>query len=272
MIYAVLAVLGLIFGSFINALVWRTRQQELNKKNAPSVMSGRSICPHCRHELAAKDLVPVLSWLALRGKCRYCGQPISRQYPLVELALAAVFVISYGYWPGGVYGLGTWTLLITWLAASVGLLALLVYDLRWMMLPNKILYPTLLIAASGRLVYIASFEPHVWHALLMWLLSVLVASGIFWLIFVVSRGQWIGYGDVRLGLITGTLLAEPGLSLLMIFLASVIGTLFILPALAQSRRHLTSRVAFGPFLIVATGITVMIGQNILDAYKDAFLR
>src|SRR4051812_7602742 len=103
MIYAILVVLGLCFGSFVNALVWRIHEQaEQGSKKKPnksyidklSIRKGRSMCPHCRHELKALDLLPVVSWLALRGKCRYCGKPISVQYPLVELLTACLFVTS----------------------------------------------------------------------------------------------------------------------------------------------------------------------------------
>src|SRR5438105_4077844 len=99
----ILAGLGLAFGSFINALVWRIHEKK-------DWVRQRSQCPHCGHKLAAKDLVPVISWLALRGRCRYCGKPISLQYPLVELAMAAVFISSYYFWPGGVAGVGEWLL------------------------------------------------------------------------------------------------------------------------------------------------------------------
>jgi prepilin signal peptidase PulO-like enzyme (type II secretory pathway) len=106
MIIAVLVVLGLCFGSFANALVWRVHEQagQAAKKKPDkkylkqlSVAKGRSMCPNCKHELVAKDLIPVLSWLALGGKCRYCAKPISIQYPLVEVALASLFVVSYLY-------------------------------------------------------------------------------------------------------------------------------------------------------------------------------
>ncbi len=272
MVFVVLAILGLCFGSFINALIWRTRQQELlSQRMVPNsqfpILSGRSQCPKCGHQLAAKDLVPIFSWLVLRGRCRYCGQPISLQYPLVELAAAAVFVISYGYWPGGVYGVGDWVLLTTWLAASVGLIALFIFDFRWMLLPSHIIYPTLAIAAAGRLVYILSFEPQKTHAATEWILSVLVASGVFWLIFILSAGKFIGYGDVRLGLIVGTLLADPLKSVLVIFLASVFGTLFMLPFLVAKKSNLRSKLPYGPFLILATFIVILAGQQFIDWYK-----
>lgn len=272
MIWVILTVLGLCAGSFVNALVWRLRQQELSKQETAkstnySVLKGRSVCPHCKHHLGAVDLIPVFSWLFLRGKCRYCKKAIAVQYPLVELAGAGIFTVSYAYWPAGVYGIGDWVLLITWLVTSVGLLALLVYDLRWMLLPNKLIYPTLAVAVAGRLIYLAGFETDLDRAIAQWALSVLVASGIFWLIFVVSSGKWIGYGDVRLGLITGTILADPILGIFMIFVASVLGTLAALPALASGRKRFGSHIPFGPFLIVATGLVLVFGQNSIDWYR-----
>lgn len=274
MIFVVLAVFGLIFGSFVTAIVWRVREQEIghrakhSDKNNLSITSGRSQCPHCRHKLAAKDLVPVFSWLYLRGRCRYCRQRISPAYPITELAMAVIFVSLFAYWPGGVYGTSQWVLLLSAMGASIGLLALLVYDLKWMILPNRIIYPTLFVAAAGRLFYIAAFEPRVLHALAAWLASLLVASGIFWLIFTVSKGQWIGYGDVRLGLITGTLLASPGKSLLMIFIASLLGAIAALPSMVSGQRNLTSKLAFGPFLIVATWLSLLFGDALIDRYLN----
>lgn len=275
-----LAWLGLCFGSFVNALVWRLYQQSKTKNRKSktgklqssnySILKGRSMCPSCKHVLAWYDLIPVLSWLGLGGRCRYCKKPISWQYPVVELAMAVVFVFSYIWWPGGLHHTGDWVLFVTWLAVSVGLLALLVYDARFMILPNRIIYPVFMIAAVGRLIYIIGFAPHKWHDFLFWMASVAVASGIFWVLFVVSNGKWIGFGDVRLGLITGTVLADPAKSFLMIFLGSILGTLFILPALALGKKKLTSKLPYGPFLITATFITVLFGSNILHWYKQLF--
>jgi prepilin signal peptidase PulO-like enzyme (type II secretory pathway) len=269
--YVILAVFGVCLGSFVNALVWRVRQQELKPKAKNlSVLNGRSMCPHCKHQLAAKDLIPLISWLWLRGKCRYCQKPIDVQYPLVEAAAALIFVLSYLWWPQPFHG-GQIVLFITWLACSVGLLALLVYDLRWMILPNKIIYPTFVIAAVGQLAYLIGFEHHKLHAVVNWGLSVLVASGIFYLLFAMSDGKWIGYGDVRLGLITSTLLQTPGKSLLMIFIASLIGTAVSLPLIAAGKSRLTAKIPYGPFLITATFICILFGDSLINWYKNLFL-
>ncbi len=283
-----LFVLGLIFGSFVNALVWRLHQQSLvishqssvkktesqlatgdsrpATKNL-SVWNGRSMCPNCRHELAAKDLIPVFSWLALSGRCRYCKAPISRQYPLIELITGVIFAASYHFWPQALVSGDQKLLFIIWLATSIGLLALAIYDFRWLLLPNKILYPTFFVALAGRLSYILAFAPDEAHSFGLLLLSLVVASGLFWLIFTLSRGKWIGYGDVRLGWILGTLLADPAMSFLMIFLASVIGTIFALPALISGQSGLASKLPFGPFLIAATMLVVLFGDSLVSWYR-----
>ncbi|MEK7096145.1 MAG: prepilin peptidase [Patescibacteria group bacterium] len=272
----VLFVLGLCFGSFVNAVVWRTRQQAKSRKlktKSPkqfSILNGRSQCVHCGHVLFSKDLVPILSWLILRGKCRYCQKPISLQYPIVEILLGVVFAASYYFWPVALQG-GQWLLFVTWLSSSVGLLALAVYDLRFMLLPNSILYPTFLVAITGRLAYILFFSNDIAHSSWLLVLSILVASGIFWLIYELSRGKAIGFGDVRLGLISGTVLADPLLSLQMIFVASALGVVAILPELLSHRKSLTTKVPYGPFLIVATFIVLLFGNSFTTYYQSLIL-
>lgn len=269
----ILFVLGIAFGSFVNALVWRLHEQNRPraKKNELSILTGRSICPECRHKLAWYDLIPVISWLTLKGRCRYCQKPISAQYPIVELLTGFVFAISYLFWPEPVHLGGQWLLLAAWLACSVGLMALAVYDLRWMLLPNKLIYPTLLVAVIGRLAYITAFEKRLLHAVLLWLFSILISSGVFFVLFIISDGKWIGYGDVRLGLITGTLLADPEKSLAMLFLASLIGTLIILPGLARGNKSMASKLPYGPFLISAAAILVVFGDSLLNWYKNLII-
>ncbi|PJE65673.1 hypothetical protein COU91_00405 [Candidatus Saccharibacteria bacterium CG10_big_fil_rev_8_21_14_0_10_47_8] len=291
MIVVFLVLAGLGLGSFVNAVVWRIRQQALKaqssklkakqrqtnsafsfkrsaKSNEFSILTGRSQCVHCGHKLAAQDLVPVLSWLWLRGRCRYCKKPISWQYPAVELATALVFVGSYLFWPSDLQYAGDWLLFIAWLVSSVGLMALLVYDLRWMLLPNRILYPTFYITLAGQLGYIAFFAANPANSFKLLALSLLISSGVFWLMFQVSRGQWIGFGDVRLGLITGTLLADPAKSAVMIFIASLLGSIVALPGLITGKKNLSSKLPYGPFLIIAAAIVLILGTPIIDWYKN----
>lgn len=278
MIVAALIVLGLALGSFVNALVWRVRQQELesakkkpNKKYLEqlSISKGRSICPHCKHQLGAGDLVPVLSWLYLRGKCRYCQKPISAQYPLVEATTAALFVVSYIWWPIN-WGDAQAVLFGLWLLLLTGLMALLVYDLRWYLLPDRIVRPLAALASIMAIVAIATSH-HALTAFLNTVLAVAIGGGIFYVLFQVSSGKWIGGGDVKLGWVLGLILATPARATLMIFLAALIGSAVSIPFLATKRLKATSTIPFGPFLIIATIIVQLFGHAILLWYRRTFL-
>jgi prepilin signal peptidase PulO-like enzyme (type II secretory pathway) len=273
MVVVALSVLGLALGSFVNALVWRVHEQSKagGKKNKPadlSILKGRSMCPGCRHTLAPKDLLPVLSWLSLRGHCRYCGKPISAQYPLVELVTAGLFVGSYFWWPESLQGAQT-AVFGLWLALLTGLMALLVYDARWKLLPDRIMAP--LAAISALMAAISVFtSPKPVTALMNTILAVIVGGGIFYALFQLSQGKWIGGGDVKLGWVLGLVLGTPGRSLLLIFLASFLGTLASLPLLLTGRAKRSSSIPFGPFLIMAAIIVELFGRHILSWYHHTF--
>lgn len=278
MIILILIVLGLCLGSFVNALVWRVREQELQaEKKTPdtkylkklSVTQGRSMCPHCKHELAGKDLIPVLSWLSLGGKCRYCKKPISVQYPLVEATTALLFVASYLFWPVEFDAAQT-ILLGIWLVILTGLIALTVYDLHWKLLPNRIMYPLgVLATVYASIAILIAEEP--FEAFLGTVFGVIIGGGIFYALFQFSDGKWIGGGDVKLGWLLGLLVASPTRSLLFIFLASIIGSLVSIPLLTSHKLKRTSTIPFGPFLIAGAIIVMFFGADILNWYKDYIL-
>lgn len=254
---------GLCLGSFVQALVWRLRKKK-------DFVRARSQCESCGRQLAVKDLVPLFSWLRLRGRCRYCKKPIGISAPAIEITMASVFGLSYVFWPQPLDA-SQWLLLAAWLVTSAGLAALAVYDWRHMLLPNRLLYPTFFVAFAGRLAYIAFFVPDKSHSLWLWFSSLVVASGIFFVIYFASREKAIGFGDVRLGLITGTVLADPALSLLMLFSASLLGTIIVLPALVTGRKKLAAKIPYGPFLIAATWLALLFGNELIDRYRYLFL-
>lgn len=314
MIILMIALFGLIFGSFVNALVWRLRQQdevaearhsgrdpessykmsrsattpasvistevERSPKKAKkisrqarndndteaedySIVRGRSMCPHCHHTLAARDLVPVFSWLLLRGKCRYCKAPISWQYPLVELLTAVLFALSYVFWPYGSDTTG-WMQFGVWLLFLVGFVALTAYDILWQELPDRIVWP-LAVLALGQTVFLAVVKQD-WHVLLWATLGVVVISGLFWLLFEVSKGRWIGFGDVKLGIVLGLLAGTPVSAMLVIFFASLLGTMASIPMLMKTKQKMQLHVPFGPFLIAGLVIIYFFGPQIIDWY------
>lgn len=269
MVIVILLIVGLSFGSFVNALVWRLREQEelQNKKAVKnkkarlqelSILRGRSMCPHCRHELAAKDLVPVLSWIGLRGRCRYCHHKIDDS-PAVELATAALFVLSYIYWPSQLHGLGLMQFCF-FLAFLVGFVALAVYDVRWYLLPDKIVFPLVGLAAAELLATLVFFHGG-WAAVTSAVWGVIIASGWFWVLYQVSDGSWIGGGDVKLGLVLGLLLGGPLRSLFLLFIASLLGTAVSVPLLATGKANRKSLIPFGPFLLAAAVIIILFGSS-----------
>lgn len=278
MIIFVLVVLGLILGSFVNALVWRVREQSRSitrrKKNIESskdlsIVHGRSMCPNCHHTLAAKDLLPVLSWLELRGKCRYCQKAISWQYPLVEVLTSLLFVVSYIWWPLEFNAMGTINFIV-WLIVLTGFMTLFVYDLKWLLLPNRIVYPLVVVSGVMALINILVFDGGL-HMAGDVAISLLIASGIFYGLFQVSKGKWIGGGDVKLGLIIGFVIGVPLQAFLVLFTASLIGTMTVLPGLVSKKIKATSRIPFGPYLIVGTIIIKIFGASIVHWYRTRFL-
>jgi leader peptidase (prepilin peptidase)/N-methyltransferase len=281
MILVVLAFVGLCLGSFVNALTWRLREQEtiLDKKkqtNADkvrlkqlSITKGRSMCSSCGHELQPIDLLPVVSWLWLRGKCRYCQAPIP-DTPVVELVMPALLVISYIYWPWQLVTAASWLLFVLWGMCVVGFVALSLYDLRWYLLPNRIVFPLIVVAAAYRVVLALQADSGQVSLLLGGVWGVLLLAGFFYLLFVISNEQWIGGGDVKLAVVLGLLAGGPLATLLLLFLASTSGTLAAVPLLLQGKSIRHARIPFGPFLILATIITVLFGTTIINWYVGLF--
>lgn len=227
------------------------------------------MCVHCHHVLAWYDLLPVVSWLSLRGRCRYCQKPVSWQYPIVELLTAATFIGSYVVWPHGWDGAGI-TLFGLWLVFLVGFMALAVYDLRWMELPNRLVYPLTVLAMVQVLVKAAAYQD-MRGVIVGAFWGFLVIGGLFYALFQLSGGKWIGGGDVKLAFMIGPLVGGPIASLLVIFLASCLGSLVSLPLIARKSLKATSRIPFGPFLLAATVVAYTCGDKIATWYTTLFL-
>lgn len=258
MIPLLLVGLGLILGSFVNALVWRLREHK-------DWVRGRSECTHCHHPLAAKDLVPVASWLWLRGKCRYCGKPIADS-PLVEAILPLLFVLSYYCWPQLLQGEGLFTF-VFWLVFLVGFMALAVYDLKWFLLPNVIVFPLIGLAIAQQLG-VAIFYDMTWSDIVGSIAGAVTISGLFYALFHVSRGKWIGFGDVKLGIVLGILAGGVLPAILLLFVASVLGMFIALPQVLAGKANRKSQLPFGPFLLVAMVIVQLWGSGIIDWYRQ----
>ena len=283
LIYFILIVLGLMLGSFAGASVWRLRAHQLRSdKNAgesvdadeykhlspltkATFTTDRSRCLHCEHPLAWYDLVPLVSWLSLGGKCRYCRKRIGRFEPLIELGLAAFFVISYWMWPVPLDTMLAVAQFSIWLVAGVLLAILFAYDLKWYLLPNQIVFPLIALGAVYATLGLIGGAP-VLSGLVSIAIAVALLSGLYYVLWLVSKGQWIGFGDVKLGLALAFFTADWQLAFIALFAANFIGCLLVIPGMIAGKVTRMTRIPFGPFLIVGTILAVIWGPGLVQAY------
>lgn len=244
----IIFILGLVVGSFLNCVIYRL---EHNK----SFLSGRSFCPNCKHKLGFLDLIPVLSFLWLNGQCRYCKKPISLQYPLVELATGLLFVLMFRHFS---FGLDlTFGFLI-----SAFLVVIFVYDLKHYLIPDKIIYPAIGLTFLFRILNFGN-----WDLIGIWDLGfgILIAPIVFLAIIFISKGRWMGLGDVKLALLMGLLVGWPKI-LVALFFAFFSGAIIGVGLVLASKKSFKSEVPFGPFLVAGTLVAMFFGQELINWY------
>lgn len=287
-IYLALGVLGLCMGSFAGATVWRLRARQLVEDKADgdeidkteykqllpltkvTALTDRSRCLHCGHELNWYDLLPLASWLSTGGKCRYCHKPIGRFEPVIELGVATVFIVSYLFWPASLVGFYELALFAVWLVAVVMLAILFAYDAKWFLLPNRVMFPFIGIGTVAAVLQVISSADTTWATVSV-LLAVLILSGLYLLLWLVSKGRWIGFGDVKLGLALALLLADWQLAFIALFAANLIGCLIVIPGMLTGKITRKTRVPFGPLLILGGIAAFLFGEGIIDWYMTALL-
>jgi prepilin signal peptidase PulO-like enzyme (type II secretory pathway) len=282
-IYLILVITGLCMGSFAGATVWRLRARQLSsdkakglhvnhdehmqlKKLANSKLAkDRSQCLNCSYALKWYDLIPVFSWLSLGGKCRECRKPIGLMELLIELAVATFFGLSYAFWPLPLESGFDIIRFIVWLVAGVGLAILFVYDIKWFLLPDQVNF--IVIMAGLVSVFLATTSSlDIGETLINVVVSVLVLSGLYLALYLMSGGKWVGFGDVKLGLGLGLLLADWRLALLALFLANFIGCLIVLPGILSGKLKRNSHIPFGPLLISGFVIAGLAGNYIIGQF------
>jgi leader peptidase (prepilin peptidase)/N-methyltransferase len=244
---------GLVVGSFMTVAVYRLPRGE-------SVVRPRSKCPSCGAEIGARDNVPVLSWLLLRGRCRRCGEHISVEYPLLELTTAVLVVLAAIRYPN------------PWQAGRVGgLLALMpgiaLIDLRHRIIPNRLTYPALILFSL--VVLVASFIGSAANPARAGV-GLLLYGGILFIVAVVSRGM--GMGDVKLAALIGLVLGSLGLRFVGVAAAAAIalGGLGGLVALGMGKGR-KSAIPFGPYLAAGAVVAGLWGEPIASWYIGHFL-
>ncbi len=237
-----------MIGSFLNCLAWRAYEGES--------LNGRSHCRACKKTIAWYDNIPVLSFFLLRARCRNCEQKISWQYPLVEAITALLFVAAYLATPFD------WLLIArNWFILSV-LTVIFIMDARWYVILDKISLPACVVALIVNLYRGVS-----WQELLI---SATIGTGFFLAQYLISRGRWIGGGDIRLGLFLGLALGWPGV-LAAIFIGYAIGAIVGIIMLGMGKKKMGSMVPLGTFLSLAGAITLLYGEKIISWYL-AFIK
>ena len=234
--------LGSVFGSFLNVCIWRIPRHEPLSK-------GRSHCTACGTTIRAYDLIPVLSYLLLRGKCRHCGSPISARYPLVELLGGVLFALCFV-----VYGYTVHTLIL--MAAVSVLLALAFIDYDTQEIPNR--FPVLLLLLGVLDLFVTQDIP--WFSRLI---GFLIISVPLLLLSLITGGM--GGGDVKLMAAAGFLLGWQGV-LLASFLGFVLGGAIAAVLWITGRKTRGEFIALGPYLSIGIAAAALFGQPILAWY------
>jgi leader peptidase (prepilin peptidase)/N-methyltransferase len=246
---------GLMIGSFLNVVIHRLplmMQRESDNYCALeagqperhttryNLMVPRSACPHCQHQLTALENIPVISWLALRGKCSNCKAPISPRYPLVELLTAALSVLVVWQFGSGWQGLGGLLLLYT-------LIALTFIDFDTQLLPDDLTYPLLW---AGLLLNVNSTYVSLHSAVIGAAAGYLALWSIYWAYKLLRKREGMGYGDFKLLAALGAWLGWTMLPAIVL-MASLVGSVVGIALMVLNRRGLDYQIPFGPYLAAA---------------------
>lgn len=252
-----LFLLGAAAGSFLSVLIYRIHAQK------KGILGGRSQCPDCEKELSPLDLIPIASYLALRGKCRYCNKDISYMYPGLEILTGGLFAALFLKFP----------FLDSQLIFSSGLLGLYLlhayflavlvftffFDLRYIKVSDEVVLPGIFIGLLATLVLPGTLG--VKDALL----GAAIPLAFFALQIIVSRGAWLGQGDLRVGAFMGVILGWK-LVLVALFLAYLIGSAASIFIIIKRKQWRGIKIPFAPFLATGTVIAMFFGESIVNWY------
>jgi len=258
-----LAVLGASVGSFLSVIIYRIK----NKQKGAII--GRSRCPHCKKNLSTFDLIPVFNYILLGGRCRYCKKPISLYYFFLEITTALVFLLMYLRFPFIIEGpmindyLMDWTMFLPylfWTVNSTLLIGIFFFDLQYMVVPELFLYTLIGSGLLGSIVTQSVDFP-----------SILIAVAMAMIFFggqrYISKGKWLGEGDVYLAVAMAVMFGWK-LLIVAVSLSYVIGALLCMILLATKAMNVKSKIPFAPFLVFGTFATILYGNEILTWYMN----
>jgi len=253
------ALFGAAIGSFSNVLAIRWHEEV--------DLGGRSKCPECGHVIRPQHLVPVFSWLWLRGKCADCGAKIHVQYPLVEAL--AMLLGGIAAWQADPF---TSPLQFAFLfLCTVGFLAPIIMDLRWQELPVEYLVGLGVVGVALRTAIAGYAGADILLSLGWTLLAIVIGVAVFGLQVLLSQGRWLGEGDVWFGGMMGAVLGMPALVGIGIYFAYIIGGVWAAAGLLSGMYKRGSRLPFAPALAAGTMVALWHGQQILSWISHGML-
>ncbi|PIP27904.1 MAG: hypothetical protein COX29_03965 [Candidatus Moranbacteria bacterium CG23_combo_of_CG06-09_8_20_14_all_35_22] len=265
-------IFGLIFGSFLNVLVYRLHTAE-------ELFLSRSKCPHCQKPIRWYDNIPVISFVILKFRCRDCQKKISWQYPIVEIFTGLVFVLI-GWKFFVLTDTASWASTAYYLFVASALVTILVYDFLYLEIPMIVLwtgifasiafglYTDWMIISQGLTFGISKVEPlsmHIYSSVLAGFLAFVF----FFALSAGSREKWMGMGDAYLVIFLGLILGWPEI-FLALFLAFAIGALYGIIMLALKKKKMKSQVPFAPFLVLGTFSAIFFYEPIVSWYLGLF--
>ncbi|MFH1187821.1 MAG: prepilin peptidase [bacterium] len=266
--YFFIFVLGACVGSFLNAWVWRLHRGQ-------SMFGRRSYCPKCKTQLKNLDLVPLFSFLFLGGKCRFCKKKISWQYPLVEISTGLLYLVSFIVIAGRFAADPRWQIFLGlyWYFIAI-LVVIFIFDLKYYLILDKVTIPAMVFVFLLNLILGRGFINLV--------LGAIIAGGFFELQYKIPQWgrkifgkknvffklDWVGGGDVMLGILIGVMLGWK-LTLIALFIAYVCGAFVGIILLATGKKKLDSKIPFGAFLSGAAIIVLLWGEQIFQLYQRA---
>ncbi len=251
-------IFGSAIGSFLNVLILRLPKHE--------TMGGRSHCPHCKKILTAGQLIPIFSYLFLRGKCAHCKARISPRYFFIEVTTGLLFILAWIVLDP-VTWIDTLVLARAWLCIAV-FIVIFVIDWEEYLILDKVVFPTAAIVLGFNILIDAAAGNALWSLSSYTtggLVAALCAGLIFFSLWWFTRGKGMGMGDVKYVLLLGLIVGWPVIWICLM-LSFFLGTLVSLPLLLTKRKQLASALPFGTFLSVAGAISLLFGQQILSWY------
>jgi len=269
----ILFYIGAAIGSFLSVIIYRYRH---NKKG---VLFGRSMCPKCGTALAAIDLIPIFSFTALRGRCRYCKKRIAPHYILIELITGLIFTLLYwkiqfiSFDETAPFLTFSWMKFLIYLYAGVEsaiLIGVFFYDLLYKEIPNIFTYPGIGLAVSEAIIaHVLHFsnQEALFPSLNEIFYGLLIAFALFEGQRFLSKGKWIGLGDSILAYLMAILLGWKFL-LIAIFAAYAMGTIVGLSLIVARKATMRSAIPFGPFLATGVFLAIFFGDALISFYTN----